>query len=353
MPKFLIKLTPLEPYFFGGEHIFEIGGNNKQYFIRSLDTPSQTTLFGALRYIGINNPSKNFHLKEEDKKNIGDFGFKIDDKSINDFGKIECISPLYITDQEDNFLIRTPFDHKIKGEEQESDGERKPNKIYSPFKKYCGPVHTVDDGKRFFPMDYTAKDGLANSWMSIRERAIYDDLFRGHEKIGINKKQKENGFFKREYKTLKQGFSFAFFAETKDGFEPQNEILYLGQGKSLFKADWDTENSEILGKIAIPDDLIGEKMVYAQSDLYVPENIHVLYNDCEFVCVKTRDFSVFTTDYRRATIVTDRFQKGKNIKLIQAGSMFRTNNVSGFKEKIQNSHVEIAGFNKIIGGKVK
>ena len=54
MGKYLIKLKPLEPYFFGGERTFGFGNKTKQkqpYYIVSEYTPSQPTLFGTLRYI--------------------------------------------------------------------------------------------------------------------------------------------------------------------------------------------------------------------------------------------------------------------------------------------------------------
>lgn len=54
MASYLIKLTPLEPYFFGGERNFSFGKSKKEtkpsYYIKSLEAPSQTTLLGALRY---------------------------------------------------------------------------------------------------------------------------------------------------------------------------------------------------------------------------------------------------------------------------------------------------------------
>ena len=54
MGKYLIKLKPLEPYFFGGERTFGFGKKTKQkqpYYIVSEYIPSQPTLFGTLRYI--------------------------------------------------------------------------------------------------------------------------------------------------------------------------------------------------------------------------------------------------------------------------------------------------------------
>jgi len=92
---FEIKLRPLEPYFFGGETTFSyLGIDNEEekqraggYYIQSLDTPSQTTLFGALRYLGIRKPSSDYNLCDDDKKRIGGASYRLTDGNA-DFGEI-------------------------------------------------------------------------------------------------------------------------------------------------------------------------------------------------------------------------------------------------------------------------
>ena len=390
LPKLLIKLTPLEPYFFGGQRIYEIGDENRHYFIRSLDAPSQTTLFGALRYMGIKNPDKGFWLDEEDKKNVGEYSYDLTDEKKWEFGRIHSISPLFLLDNDkerNGFLIRTPLDHikgskkvmekeaetkEAKGKEAGGEAETKEanggkaeggantkeanggkaeggantkeiTETYTRFEEYSDPVHTTA-GIRHFPKEYDAKAGLSYSWMSLGDERIYADLFEGIQKLGIDTNNKRNGYFKREYKRLREGFSFAFFADVDQGFSLHNHIVYLGQGKSAFRVDWDWNAHEP----TMPW-FLRKEMVYAQSDWYISGNVEELYKMCKFVCVDIRDFRVFTTNYAMKS-VKNRFKKDNHTRLIQAGSVFWPNNLEEFTEKIRNSHGEIAGFNHFITG---
>ena len=335
MPKLLIKLTPLEPYFFGGERIFEIDDGNKHYFIRSLDTPSQSTLFGALRYIGIKNPKSNYEVSNEDKKNIGSNSFKLSYPNVNDFGKINHISPLYLFSEKDGFLIRTPFDHRVRC----TCGIFSP--MYTPFDKYSDIVQT-GVGDRRFPLEFNAKHGIADSWLALKDRKIFTDLFESSTCIGIDKKNIDKAFFKKEYKNLKRSFCFAFFADVDEDFRYYQSKVYLGQGKSSFNVECKFVETEP----DFPEDLLRKEMVYAQSDIYYTDDIQELFNSCFFVCVQTRDYKIFTDSYLRRNKDTD-----KVIKLIQAGSVFWPCNREVFIRNFEKGkHTKLAGFNKIVIG---
>jgi len=361
--KILIKLTPLEPYFLGGERIFDIvskeeGGKksleeNKYYFIRSLDTPSQTTLFGVLRYLGIKDPSKGNYLDDEDKNNIGSNSFNLIPNDSSGFGRINSISPLHLY-YDGKYLLPTPFDHKCGQENGESNEAEK----YSYFDDYSDPIAT-SHGEKILPKDYNAKVGLANSWFTIDDNEIHSDIIKGVVRTGINKNRTDKAFFKKEYKCLKKGYSFTFTADIEEGYDflftkdddsdvsrLNKRTVYLGQGKSPFFAQVSLMKKELP---TLDPKSLRKGMVYAQSDLYYAGDIQTLYNDCKFVCVKTRDFRIFTTNYGKKSS-KDRFIKGNNIQLIRAGSMFWPNDIESFKSKITNQHAAIAGFNQIIIG---
>jgi hypothetical protein len=349
----LIKLTPLEPYFFGGERVFEFGEENRHYFIRSMDAPSQTTLFGALRFIG--KQKTNYNLDEAEKQRIGSESYCLTERSQN-FGEIKRISPLYILDEKERFLARTPFDHKIMRETESSNtASREFNTRYTHFSDYSTQMFTTH-GKRCFPTDYVAKDGVADNWISLPDGDIVNDLFANTEHVGINRRLNENGFFKREYKIFSnkyRGSSFAFFAEVGPDYQAENHEVFLGQNKSPFYSeiiDWNKSDSQI------PDlsPLIREGMAYAQSDIYYP-NIEELYKTCDFVCVQTKSFRVFTTVYNKSSAfdgyARSRFKKGEIIMLVKAGSVFMPRNPTDFKKSIEsNLHAVKAGFNQIIIG---
>jgi hypothetical protein len=291
--KQLITLTPLEPWFFGTDRTLaypdvRIQQRDGGYFIQSLDAPSQTTLFGALRYLGIENPDTNFSLSEEDKARIGVNSFRLGDVE-QFFGAIKGISPLYLLDAENCFYVPIPFDHD-NSVEKDNDCSKK----YSPFKRedYIS-VHT-NYGERFLPQQYLEKKGLAEGWLRLSDQTIHNsaDLFEKTAEIGINTKKENDGFFKRERKmfhpeTAPKGMRFAFFAEV--GFEIPERIVYLGQQKSAFLAQ--PEN------ITLTDTpFLSEGIVYAHSDLYV-QNPDKLYAACECIISRITTARPFTTNY--------------------------------------------------------
>ena len=90
--KQLITLRPLEPYFFGGDRSFAYGNVEVQraggYYVRSLDAPSQTTLFGTLRFLSIESPNPSFQLSKKDKEWGGPKSYNImSPEQILYFGK--------------------------------------------------------------------------------------------------------------------------------------------------------------------------------------------------------------------------------------------------------------------------
>lgn len=333
MPKYLIKLYPLEPYFFGGDRIFEFGDHNKHYYIRSLDVPSQTTLFGTLRFMMIQNPEyvvdfKTRYNQYQSERKKGVFkrefhGFALNRPDIK-FDKIKGISPLYLVDQDDHFYIPSPLNHKT--------DTKKDLQIYQPLK--CTDTIITDKGTRILPGGYIAKDGLTQGWLRLCDKTIHTDLVISSIQVGINKNNSMNAYFKRENKILKSGFAFAFFADIET--ELYQNIVYMGQNKSSFRVNW-----KEMEEPNIPTDLLDNDMLYAQSDIYFPGDLNQLYTMCNFVCTQMRNHRVFEVNN------LDR-RGSKAIKLIQAGSVFQTERMEEFIKEIDNNHAKIAGFNRLI-----
>ena len=334
-----IKLTPLEAYFLGGERIFEFDGN-PSYYIHSLNEPSQTTLFGVLRYLGIDNPSADFQMTSSDKANIGVNSFTLVDTN-GKYGKIIRISPLYLMDEKSRYYIRAPKD------DQNND---LPVKHYTPWKNYGGHGEKdicTTDGTRRYPLDYAAKNFIVDGWLCLSDRIIRDDLFTGVERVGIYKKNKLGAFVKRELKKLAKGFSFVFFAEVEYDFTCRNmtTTVSLGQKKSPFKAE--VSEGPDISEPAIPKDLINPELVYACSDAYISD-IKELYKKCLFVCAQAKDIRVFKTNYKKGVPQIDRYEKDTHIRLISAGSVFWPDPAAfkDFKDEVKNSHAAVAGFNR-------
>jgi len=327
-----IKLTPLEPYFLGGERIFEFVGGNRHYFIRSLNTPSQTTLFGVLRYLGIAKHSNDFTLSGEDVINIGKNSYALSDQS-GSYGRIHKISPLYLLEGQDRYYIRAPFDHNLDAGVKQ----------YMPWNNYSGEIQTVH-GIRRYPLDYKAKAGIVDGWLCLSDKTIRDDLFTGITQTGVDKKNRKEAFFKREYKLLASGFSFTFFAEVDECFTCHNNtVVFLGQKKSPFTAE------SIKGpRVKEPDQpaILRKGFAYARSDVYIKGDIKDIYKNCLFICAQDRDFREFITIYSKGVRQLNRYKKNNLIKLISAGSVFWPNDYDAFKTAVDNPHASVAGFNQ-------
>jgi hypothetical protein len=354
----LIMLTPLEPYFFGGETIFEIGAKDPPYFTRSLETPSQTALLGVMRYLGIRHKRQDYSIDDATKQIIGDRSFDL----LSDgqtFGSINSISPLYLIDMNGQFLIPVPMDHRKNNENGNN------NTLYTPWESYSEPFITNgngDDSRRVVPLDFKAKDGIASGWLRVSDRSVIPsrELFSSDLRTVIDKEKRESAFAKREYKRLKKGYAFAFFANVSDGFPFAGDIVYMGQKSSGFRVSVRDESEEdLLQQIRqlltdTHDSITAGRFVYAQSDVFVGEGQDVadkLYRHCSFVCAQTKNHRVFMTN-TQTTSQKERFERGSaQIKLIRAGSCFLARDEAckdEFLIAVQDKHAEIAGFNKVL-----
>lgn len=256
MGKYLIKLKPLEPYFFGGERTFGFGKKTKQkqpYYIVSEYTPSQPTLFGTLRYIVLaqNNAlieqSDNDQEKDEKldriKELVGENSFSFEKASNGEkqtFGKIEKISPLFLI-KDEKWYIRTPFNHN-------PGPKNAQNSNYTPFtmEKMESLSVTSGDNTSLFPVDYKAKNGYGGGYVSLDENLdIIPEykIFQSVVRTGIDSHRTddntqgindENSFFKKERKMLNKEYSFAFIAEVEDSLSAGETVVFMGQDKSPF-----------------------------------------------------------------------------------------------------------------------
>ena len=64
------------------------------------------------------------------------------------------------------------------------------------------------------------------------------------------------------------------------------------------------------------------KIQIALSDLYIPDRVEKIYDNCSFACVRTGNFRSFTTNYS-ADRFENRFRRGARLQtMIRAGSIF-------------------------------
>lgn len=349
----LITLQPLEPYFFGGDRSFAYGNTPVQraggYFIRSMDTTPQTTLFGLVRYLGIRNPSPLFEVDADTQKRINPESYDLR-KPDQQFGRIKGISNVYIQDAMGCYYAHAPFDHSIG------------NRLYTPWDDYSAPIETPQ-GERVYPANqYTAKDGIAHGWIRLSDLTYHETLIDPMVQVGVATDRNADGFYKMERKNLKKGLHFAFLADIEDGFDFPEQVVYLGQKKSAFLASWVDADKKLENQpdFSMLTDRMNPQAAYALSDIYIKGDlsddvIRQLYSCCSFVCAEIKEHRGFFTRSGTAVQHSNRFVKGKElIRLISAGSVFLVRDAIArerFLKSVKDAHAQLAGFNQLVYGK--
>lgn len=326
MSIYLVRYTPLEPYFFGNEKTFGYGSvKNKTYYVESSELPSQSGLLGTLRYCCISGSRKNYEIDPEE---IGSESFNIQSSCMQMFGKIHRMSPLLVVKGNDLY-ITVPTDHK-KGE------------VYNPFSEYADSI--TERGNQSLPLDYKCKDGIQSGFMQItgsdRGRVYLnhgrDSILYRVERTGINTLKKEQGLFRKICYMLKPGYSFAVLADIDK--QVKGRIVYMGRDKSVFRVTFEPAENIFEIKSEKYEDYFSAltemirqylkkahapgKIEIALSDLYIPDRVGALYDNCSYACVRTGNYRSFTTNYS-ADRFENRFRRGTRLQtMIRAGSTF-------------------------------
>jgi len=331
MKRYLMKITPLEPYFFGNDKTFKYPGAKSSasnpYFIKSEITPAQTTVIGMLRYdlLPIKKAFQDYTAEDNEKNAaaVGARGFEYGGE--NDFGGIKAVSAVFIT-KGDERLIPTPFDHK------------RGNESYTPLSDY----RTTLDGC-VYAADFNPKDGIEESYMRLSDGRLFgeSEIFETDIRTGINRGVSEGGLFKKQLCYLKSGYSFAAYV-LLDGVEPVDSLCYGGQGKSVFSLSFteasEQEYEEFMKRIA---SYVKKGTVYLLSDAFSSSDI---YSEACFAITDTRE-------YRAYAIESGRVRKGSTLyRLLSAGSVFIPKNIDEFTARLEGGTEKVIGYNTIIKG---
>lgn len=338
-----ITFTPSGPYFFGNENTFKYqkakSKEDNPYYIRSENTPSQSTVFGSLRYILLPEKGLDKLKLEHNIAAIGESGFNMDNTTIQAFGLIKRMSAVFIS-KGDELFIPTPFDHKKSDEITE----------YTPFQKYDGLI-TTDKSEKLYTEEYDAKEGISESFMSIKDNQICNDLISVEVRVGINRNNTKDGFFKKEYKYLKAGYSFCVFAEIGgDDLEKVNiQTVSMGQGKVPFAVKFEKIDKEIKDVYDIVESAINKKPIENYKRFYCLSDMVVgcaLYDNAKFAIVQTREHRSFKRD-------AGKYTKSQVLhRLVKAGSVFLVDNnieeIDFAQNTISQKNSYTIGYNQII-----
>lgn len=350
--KYIIKLTPLNSYFFGGNDKFSFKpkkDEKSEYYIKSNLMPQQTTIYGAIRYLILSLSGilkSDWDYSPDDKKNmkkhIGD-SFSLDNEY--DTGYIINIGTVYLM-KNHKLLIPVPQDHLNQDILEYAPMSVKDHEYKSNLNKRV----------RVFN-DYNAKKGLFVGWMD-QEGNIIDDseLFGIEVREGNQKEGNEKAFFKREYRFLKKGVSFVFDITLDDKMKTWVEksnnqsVISLGQKKSMFKVE--LEVNKELQRISLKQHSKNDKIAIAMSDIYISAE---KLDKIQLVAAVTKDFNYLKLNgYQKHKSFENVYSTGDNkYILIKSGAVFIFNNrdeKNKFIQECQNDNLTKIGYNNIVEG---
>lgn len=269
---YLIRLRPLDYYFFGGENTFG-EGDSSNYFAVSNPLPQQTSLLGMLRQqVLFQNRGKAHGLTDQEL--IGPESFKADGK-IDNFGAIKGISPLVFAQEKGNhgktslefWLPQSKEYCYPEYEEEEKKGELEEKElVFDGSKK--GAIHFSNSTqKQLVPLlqNYDPKAGLPDLLVSLdgsRKMKVIKSEDLAHEnlesgilrsvlQVGIDKQKllntrdDEGGFFKKTSYSMEKGWGFAFFVRLDSGIRLENDLITMGGERSPFNMSvtkWEGQN---------------------------------------------------------------------------------------------------------------
>jgi CRISPR-associated protein Cmr3 len=357
MPQYLITLTPLDTFFFGGETTF--GQNDgANYFAKSNLFPQQTTLLGALRR-ELLRQNPNF----DQIKLIGLASFKgIADAS---FGRIHQISPVFMRYQDENYFVRS--------REFVTDKEETTHPLNLSFHKGTHELNTLSNGnipllKKQNGNTYNPKEDFAEALVAGEMVFPMEKVFISNQKIGITKykngapklengKATDNslGFYKQSFYRLAKDWSFAFFLTLNTDeldFNFKESVLTMGGENRPFamKITPMDETGNIQDEYQdenMPCFAHGKKIVLL-SDAFVTPDI---YKYCLFAITTTTTFRNIQTD-----IATQHWADlGENAKqpqksaikwqVLKRGSVFFTNQHLALEAALNNPIYQKIGYN--------
>jgi len=333
MATYLVTFTPSDKYFFGNEKGFSFEkGDNGSYFIKGENLPLQSTLFGAVRYLLL--PEKGYGKVQEYAHIIGSESLDITEEGQT-FGVIKRISALFLC-KGDEWFVPTPFDHNTACDAS----------VYTPYVDYS-VIETIG-GQKLYTDSYDSKQGTEHSFMSLKDGHLERSLFESETQVGINRREREDGFFKKEYKRLKGGFSFAVLADIDDNtLDGKKGAVLLGQGKTPFTATFTAYSGESLEektRVAVSSARNGcTPYILFLSDCYLGSiSVDEIYVKTKFGVVETRDYRTFKTNGAKV-------KKGSTLlHLIKAGSIIIPADSSLTLQELRESNACAAGFNVIV-----
>ncbi len=246
--RYLVRLTPIDAYFFGGEVTFGDKLATQNYRVRSNYLPQQSAVLGLMRYEILRQNDCLFNGKptEEEKKKanelIGEKGFDLTQPQTS-YGIIQRISPLFIENRsEKRFYTPLPLDYNIN---VSFDGTI--NALYNGKEKPLPKIETetIEKKEAFKSKTYDnylfwCSPGVSEANAdSPFEKIKVDEIFKETEQVGIQKQGGDDAFFKQTLIRLDDKYNFAFTVEVSEDLDLEKypAIVPWGGNQSRFKIE--------------------------------------------------------------------------------------------------------------------
>lgn len=316
--KYLVTLSPLEPFLFGGDNTFGKLGDeiNGTYLVKSRQFPQQSAILGMLKKeIMTQNNLLTRQLKGEwvEPKNkqkaenlVGVEKFDIFSKSIQNFGKIKNISPMFFIKNDEIFIKKVDIDS-----------------------------FDFEDGVL---KGYKTKIDIYDNFINIttNEKLTSDKIFKPIEKTANKKGGEENSLFKKTSYLLNDNFKFAFYLDCD--CDLKNSIITLGADRSSFKMEVKEDNSTLNYE---------DKKAYLTliSDAYITLS---LKDNCDFAI--TSEISYQNLQNQKHAFKHNEFKKSDKVYLYEKGSVI-INPSQALIDDLNNKNLQQIGYNIFTKGK--
>ena len=316
--KYLVTLSSIEPFIFGGDNTFGKLGDeiNGTYLVKSRQFPQQSAILGMLKKeIMTQNNLLTRQLKGEwvEPKNkqkaenlVGVEKFDIFSKSIQNFGKIKNISPMFFIKNDEIFIKKVDIDS-----------------------------FDFEDGVL---KGYKTKIDIYDNFINIatNEKLTSDKIFKPIEKTANKKGGEENSLFKKTSYLLNDNFKFAFYLDCD--CDLKNSIITLGADRSSFKMEVKEDNSTLNYE---------DKKAYLTliSDAYITLS---LKDNCDFAI--TSEISYQNLQNQKHAFKHNEFKKSDKVYLYEKGSVI-INPSQALIDDLNNKNLQQIGYNIFTKGK--
>jgi len=310
--RYLITLTPLEPFMFGGDQTFGVLGDKEagSYLVQSRQFPQQTALLGMVKremmtQAGFLTRKRRGEWVDEWKKvdAVNLVGYEKFDMLANeeqDLGAINTLSPLFLIHNNQRYIKKVDIDsfNYIDGRLEGYDPK---NDIYDNF---------------------ISLDGGAEK--------SSDDLFQAVGQTGNKKGGEDNSLFKKTSYLLRDKAMFAFYIDVD--VEIRDSIVSLGADGSKFKM-----------QVAKSDKTLDYQdkngFLTLLGDSYISISIK---EHCDFAI--TSEISHRNLTNKKYIHRVSKFEKSQTLYLYEKGSVF-LNPSQKLLEQLDNKNLQQIGYN--------